>query len=52
MEEFVARENIRRFEAQLRACADPSERETLARLLEQSRDQLAQVQARKPDPKA
>lgn len=43
MEEFVARENIRRFEARLAACADPVQRETLTRLLEAERQRLTKV---------
>ena len=43
MKEFVARENIKRFEAQLAACADPQQRETLSRLLEAERQQLRNV---------
>jgi chromosome segregation and condensation protein ScpB len=41
--EFVARENIRRFEAQLVACTDPEQRKTLSRLLEIERQHLAQA---------
>jgi hypothetical protein len=44
MEEFIARENIKRFEAQLAACTDPEQRETLSRLLEQHRQQLVEAQ--------
>lgn len=49
MEEFIARENIRRFEVQLAACTDPGQRETLSRLLEAERqhlDSLAEKRAR------
>jgi rubrerythrin len=47
MQEFIARENIRRFEGQLAACTDPQQRETLARLLEAERQHLAQFLAEK-----
>jgi hypothetical protein len=50
MEEFVARENIRRFQAQLDACHDPEQRKTLEQLLEAERQRLADAKARKqPD---
>lgn len=44
MDEFVARENIRRFQAQLDGCADPEQRSTLVQLLESERERLAQAQ--------
>jgi hypothetical protein len=47
VKEFVARENIKRFEAQLVACTDPQRRETLARLLEVERQQLKDARAEK-----
>ncbi len=47
MEEFVARENIRRFEAQLDSCTDPDRRDTLLQLLESERQRLADAQAKK-----
>ncbi len=47
MKEFVARENIKRFEAQLVACTDQQQRETLARLLEVERQQLKDARAEK-----
>jgi len=47
VQEFIARENIRRFEAQLAACNDPEQRGTLARLLEAERQHLAQALAEK-----
>ena len=40
VQEFIARENIRRFEAQLSACTDPQQRETLQRLLDAERQYL------------
>lgn len=45
MKEFVARENIKRFEAQLAACTDPERRETLLQLLEAEREHLKGVRA-------
>lgn len=40
MQEFIARENIRRFQAQLDACTDPEQRQTLSQLLETERQRL------------
>jgi hypothetical protein len=48
VEKFIARENIKRFEAQLAACEDPEQRETLSRLLEQERQRLVEVPANRP----
>ena len=42
---FIARENIKRFEAQLAACKDPKQRETIAQLLDQAFQQLAEAEA-------
>jgi hypothetical protein len=47
MQVFIARENIRRFEAKLSACSDPEQRETLSRLLEAERRRLAEALAEK-----
>lgn len=47
MQEFIARENIRRFEAQLAACTDPEQRKTLSRLLEAERAHLHEALADK-----
>lgn len=47
MQEFIARENIRRFEAQLDACEDPEQRKTLSRLLAAERERLTQALAEK-----
>lgn len=47
MQEFVARENIRRFLAQLDACSDPERRKTLLELLETERQHLAQAKSGK-----
>lgn len=43
VQKFIARENIRRFEAQLAACTDPEQRKTLLRLLEAERQHLAEA---------
>lgn len=43
MEEFVARENIKRFEAQLANCTDPEQRDILSRLLEEARHRLSEA---------
>jgi hypothetical protein len=48
VEEFVARENIKRFEAQLAACTDSQQRETLSRLLEEARHHLNEARTAKP----
>ncbi|HLO19290.1 MAG TPA: hypothetical protein VK192_02210 [Sphingomicrobium sp.] len=40
MEEFIARENIRRFQEQLDLCTDPEQRITLTKLLEAEKHQL------------
>lgn len=45
MEEFVARENIRRFEAKLSVCADEMQRATLAKLLKEERRRLKEIQS-------
>lgn len=47
MQEFIARENIRRFEAKLAACTDAEQRKTLSRLLEAERQHLAEAVANK-----
>ena len=47
MQEFIARENIRRFEAQLADCTDPQQRETLSLLLETERRRLTEALAHK-----
>ena len=47
MQEFIARQNIKRFEAQLAACTDDDQREMLIRLLEAERQHLADALAHK-----
>ena len=43
MQEFIARENIKRFKAQLQACTDDRQRQTLSRLLEAEETRLAEL---------
>jgi hypothetical protein len=50
MEEFVARENIRRFETQLADCRDTKQQKTLEELLETERKRLAEAQSMKRGP--
>ena len=45
MKEFVARENIKRFEARLAACTDPAQREILSRLLDEEQQRLKDARA-------
>ena len=53
MQEFIARENIRRFEAKLAASTDPEQRKTLSRLLEAEQQRLTEALAeRSSGPKA
>jgi len=47
VEEFIARENIRRFKAQLAACDEPGQRKTLERLLDAERKRLKEAQIMK-----
>lgn len=47
MQEFIARENIKRFEAQLADCTDPDRRNILMRLLDGERRLLADALAEK-----
>ena len=47
MKEFIARENIRRFEAQLAECTDREQQEMLSHLLETERQHLAEALASK-----
>ena len=49
VEEFIARENIRRFEAQLDSCTDPEQRKTLLQLLETERRRLSGATTSGPD---
>ena len=48
MEEFIARENIRRFEAQLDSCNDPEQWKVLQQLLEIERQRLTHAKPSKP----
>ena len=47
VEEFIARENIRRFEAQLATCADEKQRALLQKLLKAERERLEAAKAAK-----
>lgn len=47
MDEFIARENIRRFEAQLKTAVDDSQRTALEDLLRDERKHLMEIVARK-----
>ena len=47
MKEFVARENIKRFEGRLAACTDPAQREILSRLLDAEQQRLKDARAEK-----
>ena len=49
MQEFVARENIKRFQSQIAACTDPAQRKVLARLLDEEREKLKDIRAEKID---
>jgi len=40
VKDFIARENIKRFKAQLRECGDPHQKATLQRLLEDEEQRL------------
>ena len=44
MHEFIARENVRRFEKQLADCTDPQQRQVLLQLLEAERQRLADAE--------
>lgn len=48
VEEFIARENIKRFEAQLAYCTDGDQRSTLLKLLDEERARLATLRKSKP----
>ena len=43
MQEFIARENIKRFEAQLADCTDEEQRQVILRLLEDEQRRLAEI---------
>ena len=44
MQEFIARENVRRFEKQLADCTDQQQRQVLLQLLEAERQRLADAE--------
>ena len=50
MEEFIARENIRRFEAQLDACKDEDQRVEIQALLDAERRHLRVIRETKITP--
>jgi hypothetical protein len=45
MQEFIARENIKRFQAQLDACSNPDQCAMLSRLLEAEQRELQEILA-------
>jgi hypothetical protein len=45
MQEFIARENVRRFKAQLQACTDDRQRNTISKLLEVEERHLIHLRA-------
>ena len=45
VDEFVARENIRRFRAQLEACRDQQKKSVLRELLEAEQGRLSEIRA-------
>ena len=44
MEDFIARENIRRFEARLQSSADEAQKREIRRLLDAERRHLQQIE--------
>ena len=50
MKEFVARENIKRFQAQLDSCTDQKQREVLIQLLESERRKLDAIRTFRQTP--
>ena len=51
MEEFIARENIKRFEAQFESSTDESQRAEINALLEAERRRLREIRQAKVPPK-
>lgn len=47
MDEFIARENIRNFQAQLERCTDEEQRAMLVKLLQNEERHLAAIQDRR-----
>lgn len=47
MEEFIARENIRNFQAQLEGCTDDEQRAMLLKLLQDEKQHLAAIQSKR-----
>jgi hypothetical protein len=52
VQEFIARENIKRFEAQLAKCADDLQRVTLERLLATERQRLQTIRRQRANTSA
>ena len=55
MQEFIARENIKRFEAQLADCDDEEQRQAITRLIAAEQRHLSEILAgkdRPPSPRA
>lgn len=50
MREFIARENVRRFEKQLAGCSDPKQREVLLQLLQAERAYLVDAEMNNQPP--
>jgi hypothetical protein len=48
MDEFIARENIKRFKSQLRGSTDAAQQVTLRKLLQEEQDHLAAIRAEGP----
>ena len=48
MDEFIARENIKRFKSQLRASADEAQQGTLRKLLRDEENHLAALRSEDP----
>ncbi len=51
MQEFVARENIKRFQAQLDGCSDPKQQAVLIELLEDEHRILGELRTERQTPK-
>lgn len=46
MDQFVARENIKRFKQQLKGCTDEQQKATLEQLLKEHEDHLSKIERR------
>ena len=47
MQEFISRENIRNFQAQLEGCTDEEQRATLLKLLQDEERRLAAIMSKR-----